>query len=94
MQIYADVIGQPIYTTRVTEASLLGSAVAAAVGAGMYPSLQEASQNMVAISGDYQPDQGRRQQYQFFVQKYRETYQQLRDVMHDITRHGSSRAGG
>ena len=94
MQIYTDVIGQPIYTTRVTEASLLGSAVAAAVGAGMYPSLQEASKNMVAISGEYQPNQGRHQQYQFFVQKYRETYQQLRNVMHDITRHGSSKLDG
>lgn len=55
MQIYADVIGQPIYTTRVTEASLLGSAVAAAYGAGLYSSLSEASRSMVQLSGSYEP---------------------------------------
>lgn len=87
MQIYTDVIGQPIYTTRIAEASLLGSAVAAAVGAGLYPTLQEASRRMVKIAGEYQPDYARHEAYQFYVQKYRETYHQLRQVMHDITRH-------
>lgn len=87
MQIYADVIGQPIYTTRVTEASLLGSAVAAAVGAGLYPSLQEASRCMVKITGEYRPDDGRHQEYQFFVQKYQETYQQLKHVLRDVSKH-------
>ncbi len=86
MQIYADVIGKPIYTTRVAEASLLGAGVAAAVGAGWYPTLEEAAHNMVTISGEYQPDLTRHQQYQFYVQKYQETYHQLKSVMHAVTR--------
>ena len=89
MQIYADVIGQPIYTTRVAEASLLGSAVAAAVGAGLYPTLQEASKHMVKITGEHQPDCARHEEYQFYVQKYQEIYQQLKHTMHDVTRHTS-----
>lgn len=87
MQIYADVIGQPIYLTRVTEASLLGSAVTAAYGARLYPSLQAASKAMVTIAGEYQPNRERHEQYQFYAQKYREVYQQIRPVMHDVTRH-------
>jgi FGGY-family pentulose kinase len=85
MQIYADVLGQPIYITRVPEASLLGSAVLAAVGAGLYPTPADASRHMVAVVGEYQPDPERHQAYQFFVQKYQETYQQLRGVMHSIS---------
>ncbi|MCC6614966.1 MAG: xylulose kinase [Anaerolineae bacterium] len=87
MQIYADVAGKTIYTTRVAEASLLGSAVAAAYGAGVFPTLAEASRAMVQISGEYQPDSERHAQYQFYASKYRELYQQLRPVMHDVARH-------
>ncbi|MEZ4667276.1 MAG: FGGY family carbohydrate kinase [Anaerolineae bacterium] len=87
MQIYADVIGQPIYLTRVPEASLLGSAVAAAVGAGWYPTLQEASRKMTQITGEYQPNAERHQQYQFYAQQYKETYQQVKTIMHNVTRH-------
>ncbi len=87
MQIYADVIGQPIDTTRVTEASLLGSAIAAAVGSGLYADLTEAARAMVSISGEYQPDAERHQQYQFYAQQYRELYHQLRPVMHTVTQH-------
>lgn len=87
MQIYTDVIGQSIYTTRVAEASLLGSAVSAAVGAGVYPTLQAASRGMVQITGEYTPDMARHQAYQFYAQKYRETYQQLKQVLQDVSRH-------
>ena len=81
MQIYADVTGQMIYVTRVAEASLLGSAVAAAVGAGAYPDLVQASRQMVEITGTYQPDAGRYEEYRFFVKKYQETYAQLKALM-------------
>lgn len=87
MQIYSDVTGYPIATTCVAEASLLGSAVAAAVGAGLYPTLRQAAEAMVTVSGAYQPDQRRHEAYQFYVESYRETYQQLKHVMHNVVRH-------
>jgi sugar (pentulose or hexulose) kinase len=73
----------------MSEASLLGAGVAAAAGAELYPSLAEASRGMVHIAGEYQPDAERHRQYQFFVDKYRETYQQLKHVLRDVTRHVS-----
>lgn len=85
MQIYADVLGQTIYLTPVAEASLLGSAVVAAAGAGAYPDLTQAAKEMVAISGEYQPNAERHQVYRFFVQKYQETYQQLKALMHEMS---------
>jgi len=87
MQIYADVLGQPIYLTRDSEASLLGAAVAAAVGAGIYPTLREAARSMTQISEVYQPDQERHEQYQFFSDQYQQVYQQLKGLMQAVTQH-------
>ena len=87
MQIYADVTGQTLYTTRQPEASLLGSAVLAAVGAGVYDDLAQASQAMVQISDTYQPNVQNHAAYQFYFDQYRRTYRQLREIMHDITGH-------
>ncbi len=81
MQIYADVTGQSLHVTREPEASLLGSAIVAAAGAGLYPDLQTAAQRMVAIEQTYTPDLARHEEYQFFVRQYQETYQRLHELM-------------
>jgi ribulokinase len=84
MQIYADVLGKAITVTREPEASLLGSAVVAAVGSGAYSDLATAAQAMVQPSRQYRPDLDRHAQYQPFVQLYRETYRQMRGLMHTM----------
>jgi ribulokinase len=81
MQIYADVCGQPLQVTREPEASLLGSAVVAAVGAGLHPDLAAAAQQMVAIERQFTPDPQRHAEYAFFVRQYQDTYRSLRDLM-------------
>ena len=84
MQIYADVTGKPMTITKETEASVLGSAIVAAVGAGFYADLPTASAAMVTISHEYQPDAERSAAYQYYLKKYQETYQQLRPLMRDM----------
>jgi ribulose kinase len=88
MQIYADVLGKTISVTREPEGSLLGSAVVAAVGSGAYGDLATAANCMVAVSHDYAPDRTRHEEYQFFVAAYRETYQQMKGLMHRMAAHG------
>ena len=87
MQIYADVSGVSITTTREAEASLLGSAVVAAVGAGAYADLATASAAMVTVDRQYHPDPERHSAYRYYVQKYRDTYRQLRPLMREMTMH-------
>ena len=84
MQIYADVTGKPMTITKETEASVLGSAIVAAVGAGFYADLPTASAAMVTISHEYQPDAERSAAYQYYLKKYQATYQQLRPLMRDM----------
>ncbi|HQY90782.1 FGGY-family carbohydrate kinase [Caldilinea sp.] len=91
MQIYADVVGQPLSITREPEASLLGSAIVAAVGAGLYPDLQTAARQMVSIERAYIPDAHRHDEYAFFVRQYQDTYQQLRELMRRMNERSSKK---
>src|SRR5207248_1674545 len=93
MRIHADVSNLPITLTKVDEAAVLGSAILAAVGAGIYPDLQEAAHHMVHTSHRIEPDQQRHEEYQFYVDKYIATYAQMRDLMHDVAQHVARRKG-
>src|SRR5205809_753614 len=93
MQIHADVSNLPITFTKVVDAPVLGSAILAAVGAGIYPNLQEAARHMVHTSHRIEPDQQRHKEYQFYVDKYIATYPQMRDLMHDVAQHVARRKG-
>ncbi|MBI3974562.1 MAG: xylulose kinase [Chloroflexi bacterium] len=83
MQIYADVCGLPLRTTDVPEASLLGAAIVAALGAGAYGSLEAAAARMVRQRVSFEPDEERHRRYAFWVQKYVQTYHRLKDLMHE-----------
>lgn len=88
MQIHADVCGQPIYTTKEVQAeACLGDAIIAAATVGTYGSIQEAAANMVKLDKVYEPNMQRHEEYKFFVQKYIDTWPQLRELVHDTVRH-------
>ena len=86
MQIYANVTGQTIYIPHDAEASLLGSAMVAAVGVDLYPDFTAAAQQMVSISGSYTPDPYLHEAYNFYVQNYQATYPQLKGLMQGMSR--------
>ncbi len=90
-QIHADVSDLPITFTKVSDATVLGAAILAAVGTGIYPNLQEAACHMVHTSHRIEPDQQRYKEYQFYVEKYIATYLQMRDLMHDVAQHVAGR---
>ncbi len=87
MQIYADIAGVPIMLTSEPEATLLSSAILAAYAAGAFPSLPEASAQMVRMAASYTPDHERHEHYNRFYQLYAETYPQLRPLMHRMSSH-------
>ena len=87
MQIHADVLGLPISLTREPNAPLLGDAILASYGAGVYPSIEDAAQAMVHIRERIEPDMKRYEAYRYYVDTYIETYYRLRDLMHDMLRH-------
>ena len=86
MGIISDVCGVPISLTEEPEASLLGCAVLAAVGLGVYDDTAAASRKMVRIARTYEPDRSAHETYRFYFDLYKETYPQLKDLMHRMNR--------
>lgn len=72
-QIVADVLNVTVETTKNEEATALGAAMIATVGAGIYNNLQEAIDNMVHVTGVYKPIPEN-------VEKYNELYKIFNDA--------------
>lgn len=87
MQIHADVTNLPIKITRIQEAPSLGSAIMATVAAGIYKDTAEAADKMVSVVKTVEPDQKAHEEYRFFYEQYAKTYPQMKELMHNVTRH-------
>ena len=87
MQMHADVTGVPVTLTEVGDAVVLGSCMLAAVGSGQYHSIQDAARNMVRETDRIEPRPEVHEEYQFYLDKYMETYPRLRDLSHEMVDH-------
>ncbi|WP_026459908.1 FGGY-family carbohydrate kinase [Schaalia suimastitidis] len=87
MQMHADVTGVPVTLTEVGDAVVLGSCMLAAVGAGHYASIQEAAAHMVRETERIEPRADVHGEYQFYLEKYMETYPRVQDLSHDMVDH-------
>lgn len=87
MQMHADVMGKPITLTEVGDAVALGSAMLAAVGAGIYADLGEAADNMVHELETIEPDQDKHEQYAFYLDQYMQGYPQMQGLIHQVVDH-------
>jgi len=77
MQIHADVAGKPISLPREPESVLLGSAILAAQGGGLYASLREAASAMAGTSRSIQPNMEKHAMYKDILPRYVATYEAL-----------------
>jgi FGGY-family pentulose kinase len=84
VKIHADVSNLPIHIPVFTEATILGSAICAAVGAGIYENLVDAAGSMVHISKTIEPERENHLEYEYYFDKYKETYVNLKGLMHDM----------
>ncbi|WP_413735721.1 autoinducer-2 kinase [Sodalis sp. RH21] len=85
-QILSDVTGLPVKVPEVKEATALGCAIAAGVGAGIYSSLAETGERLVRWQREYQPDMVNHQHYQRMKADWQEVYAgQLSLVDHGLT---------
>jgi len=85
LKIHADVSNVPVYVLEFPEATMIGSAICASVGAGLHGSLIDASKSMVRIKYAVEPDRENHEMYQFYFDKYVKTYEVLRDLMHQMS---------
>lgn len=81
-QMHADATGVTLRIPEIGEATALGAAIAAAVGAGLHPSLEAAADRMVRIGSEIRPDPARHAQFSLQLETYLETHAALRPLMH------------
>lgn len=90
MQMHSDVIGVPMCTTVESQsAGCLGDAIIAAAGIGLYKDFVEAADNMVRIDTEYIPNIEAHKQYKFYMDRYIETWPQMRDIIHKTVEHNN-----
>ena len=75
MQIYADVLGHPMLVAGSPQTPALGSAISAAVAAGLYPSFEEAQTKMTSLKEKrFVPDPKAKAVYDELYRMYRELH--------------------
>jgi autoinducer 2 (AI-2) kinase len=85
-QILADVTGCRVKIPKVTEATALGAAMAAGVGAGIYESIPQAAQRLVVWDREYIPNKQNHQIYNSIKEQWQEVYkEQLKLVDRGLT---------
>ena len=85
-QILADVTGYKVKIPQVNEATALGAAMAAGVGAGIYESLENAAEKLVVWAKTYEPNMENKKLYDEIKIKWQRAYEvQLKLVDDNIT---------
>ena len=82
-QILADVTGCKIKIPKVTEATALGAAMAAGVGANIYNSLAEASKELVIWDKEYLPNMQNKKVYDEIKIKWTKIYEKQLELVDD-----------
>jgi len=79
-QIAADVYGVPAARTRVSDAGVVGAAICAGVGVGLFKNAQEGARAMVGIAERYEPNAQASARYKEMFEIYKAAYKALVDA--------------
>ncbi len=90
-QILADVIGLPIHLVAEKEQTAIGAAIWAGVGVGIFEDFPTAIAQMVKFDKVILPKPDTRADYDFYFDKYCQTYQQLNQLMHEVVDYENQR---
>ena len=85
LQIVADVMGRPVVKPQVNEAGVLGAAILAGTGCGVFSSLDEGVGTMVKLERTFYPRQQVQQRYDERFQQYRRLWPLIQDYLREIT---------
>jgi len=84
LQIHSDVSNLPLTLTKNPDAPLLGCAILAAVGAGIYEDFPTAVEQMVQIDRVIEPNSQAHAEYQPFYEAYKASYVGLRNIRNNL----------
>jgi len=78
-QIKADIYGKPVCTLYNTEGGVLGAALLAGVGIGIYENESAAGNKVARIKKEFQPDESKAERYNYLYALYKNVHDLLQD---------------
>ncbi len=84
LQLTADIFGIPVVRPRVTEAGVLGGAIIAGVGAGVWASYDEAVDRMVSLDRTFEPRMDVHEAYEPQYEKYRQIWPLMKGFLRGL----------
>jgi xylulokinase len=84
IQVCADILGKPIIRPSINEAGVLGAAILAGVGSGLFPSVKSGVEAMVHMEQRFEPDKEKQRLYDERFKKYRQLYPLLASYLRDL----------
>jgi len=84
LQSKADILGVDLHALSVSEAGCLGAAMLAGTAIGVFPSLQDAVDQLVSVRKVFEPREEKRGPYDKAFAVYRKIYPAIRQVNHAI----------
>lgn len=83
-QILADVLGSELATVNTTEGAAYGAALLAGVGAGLWPSVDDACATAIRVTGSTTPNAATVQYYDKAYAQYRQLYPILKPIFANL----------
>jgi xylulokinase len=84
IQISADILGLPFVRLKIKEAGVLGAAILAGVGCGVFPSLEAGVETMVQLDRTFYPEPKKQGLYNERFAKYQRLWPLMADYLHDL----------
>jgi xylulokinase len=84
IQLCADILGRPFVRPKITEAGILGAAILAGAGAGIFPSLEAGVETMVKLDRTFEPDARKQALYERRFEKYKQLWPLLKDYVRGL----------
>jgi xylulokinase len=83
-QIHADVFGLPVLRPAIAEASIVGAAICAGVGSGVYADWTQGTLSLVKIAKTYEPRESTRETYTNTASLYRQVLRTMGETGLDV----------
>jgi xylulokinase len=84
IQISADILGRPFVRPKINEAGVLGAAILAGAGCGVFPSLEDGVSHMVKLGRTFEPNPQKQALYNERFAKYQRLWPLLADFLRDL----------
>ena len=84
LQMTADILDRPFVRPAVSESGILGAAIVAGAGCGVFPSLEAGVEVMVKLDRTFEPDQRTHNLYEDRFEKYKQLWPLMSDTLRKL----------